>query len=66
MNTNKTVIITGSSKNLTIISQFYLEKKFNVIGISKKTKSKINKNSYICDLSNESKTLSLFKNKIKI
>ena len=56
MNTNKTVIITGSSKNLgNYLTEFYLEKKFNVIGISKKTKSKINKNSYICDLSNERK-----------
>lgn len=65
MNTNKTVIITGSSKNLgNYLTEFYLEKKFNVISISKKTKSKINKNSYICDLSNASKTLSLFK-KIK-
>jgi len=46
MNTNKTILISGSSKNLgNYLTEFYLEKKFQVIGITKKTKSNINKNT---------------------
>ena len=65
MNTNKTVLITGASKNLgNYLTKFYLEKKFNVIGVTKKSKSDINKNTYLCDLSNATKTEIFFK-KIK-
>lgn len=57
MNTNKTVLITGASKNLgNYLTKFYLEKNFTVIGITKKSKSKINKNNYLCDLSDSKKT----------
>jgi 3-oxoacyl-[acyl-carrier protein] reductase len=65
MKTNKTVLITGASKNLgNYLTKYYLEKKYNVIGITKKSKSNINKNTYLCDLSNINKTNILFK-KIK-
>jgi len=65
MNTNKTILITGSSKNLgNYLTKFYLEKKFKVIGITKKSKSIINQNTYMCDLSNPSKTNNVLK-KIK-
>ena len=65
MDTNKTVLITGASKNLgEYLTKFYLEKRYNVIGITKKSRSKINKNTYICDLSNSKNTLNLLK-KIK-
>ena len=41
MNTNKTVLITGASKNLgNYLTRFYLEKDFKVIGVTKKSKSK--------------------------
>ena len=62
MNSYKTVLITGSSKNLgAYLTKYYLNKEFRVIGISKKTKSEINKNTFLCDLSSEKKTLVLFK-----
>ncbi len=65
MNTNKTILISGSSKNLgNYLTKFYLEKKFQVIGITKKTKSNINKNTYFCDLSDPKKTNNILK-KIK-
>ena len=57
MNINKTILITGSSKNLgNFLTKFYLEKKFKVIGITKKSKSIINENTYMCDLSDPNKT----------
>ena len=69
MNTNKTVLITGASKNLgNYLTKFYLEKNFTVIGITKKSKSKINKNNYLCDLSDAKKiekTLKKIKKKYK-
>ena len=65
MNTNKTVLITGASKNLgNYLTRFYLEKDFKVIGVTKKSKSKINKDTYLCDLSDAKKTEKVFK-KIK-
>ena len=65
MNTDKTVLITGASKNLgSFLTKFYLNKNFNVIGVTKKSKSDINKNIFLCDLSNAKKTDALFK-KIK-
>ena len=65
MVSNKTVLITGASKNLgNYLTKFFLDKKYNVVGVSKKSKSAINKNTYICDLSNPKKTNVLFK-KIK-
>ena len=61
----KTVLITGSSKNLgNYLTKFYLEKKFQVIGITKKSKSNINNNTYMCDLSDPKKTEDILK-KIK-
>jgi len=65
MSINKTILITGASKNLgNYLTKHYLDKKYNVIGISKSTKSNINDNSYICDLSNSEKTKTIFR-KIK-
>jgi short-subunit dehydrogenase len=65
MVSNKTILITGASKNLgNYLTKFFLDKSFNVIGVSKKNKSKFNKNTYICDLSNPKTTQALFK-KIK-
>ena len=65
MNTDKTVLITGASKNLgSFLTKFYLNKNFNVIGVTKKSKTDINKNIFLCDLSNAKKTDILFK-KIK-
>ena len=65
MVSNKTVLITGASKNLgNYLTKFFLDKKYNVVGVSKKSKSNINKNSYTCDLSNPKTTNALFK-KIK-
>ena len=62
MSIDKTILITGASKNLgNYLTKHYLDKKYNVIGISKSTKSNINYNSYICDLSNANKTKILFK-----
>jgi len=60
----KNLLITGASKNLgKYLSEFFLQKDFNVIGVSKKSLPLKNKsNSYICDLSNYEKTLKLFKN----
>jgi 3-oxoacyl-[acyl-carrier protein] reductase len=65
MSGNKTVLITGASKNLgNYLTNYYLIKKFTVIAISKKTKSNINSYSYICDLSDANKTKIILK-KIK-
>jgi 3-oxoacyl-[acyl-carrier protein] reductase len=65
MNISKTILITGSSKNLgNYLANYYLKKKFNVIGISKKKKLNILTNSYICDLSSATRVNKLFK-KIK-
>ncbi len=62
MSISKTILITGASKNLgNYLTKHYLDKKYNVIGISKSTKSNINDNSYICDLSNSEKTKTIFK-----
>ena len=56
MNSYRTVLITGSSKNLgAYLTKYYLNKKFKVIGISKKKKSTIHKNTFLCDLSSEKK-----------
>ena len=56
MNSYKTVLITGSSKNLgAYLTKYYLNKEFRVIGISKKSKSEVNKNTFLCDLSSEKK-----------
>ena len=65
MSMYKTVLITGSSKNLgNYLTKFYLEKKFQVIGITKTSKSNINNNTYMCDLSDPKKTEDILK-KIK-
>ena len=65
MNINKTILITGASRNLGgYLAKYFLNKNYNVISISKISKSSINKNSYTCDLSNAKKTNVLFK-KIK-
>ena len=62
MSISKSILITGASKNLgNYLTKHYLDKKYNVIGISKSTKSNINDNSYICDLSNSEKTKTIFK-----
>ena len=60
----KNLLITGASKNLgKYLSEFFLNKGYNVIGLSRKNISINNKtNSYLCDLSDYNKTLKLFKN----
>ena len=70
MKRDKTVLITGASKNLgNYLTNYYLLKNFNVIAISKKNKSSSGAYSYICDLSDEKKTkiiLKEIKKKFKI
>lgn len=62
VNTNKTILITGASKNLgQYLEKYYLNKNFNVLSVSKTSKSSLNKNSYLCDLSNHENTNALFK-----
>jgi len=62
MNSNKTILITGSSKNLgNYLTKFYLEKRFNVIGITKKSKSVINDQTYLCDLSDTKRSENILK-----
>lgn len=62
MKRDKTVLITGSSRNLgNYLTNYYLLKKFNVVAISKKNKSSNGAYSYICDLSNEKKTKIILK-----
>jgi NAD(P)-dependent dehydrogenase (short-subunit alcohol dehydrogenase family) len=61
MSTNKTILITGASKNLgDYLKKYYLEKKFNVIGVSKSLELSSTRNFYTCDLSSAKKTRSLF------
>ena len=65
MNTNKTILITGASKNLgKHLKEYYQKKNFNVISVSKNPYRTKNKNSYFCDLSNSKKT-KIFFSKIK-
>ena len=65
MSIKKTVLITGASKNLgDYLTQHYLKKNFNVIGLTRNSSSYINKETLKCDLSNEFKTLNVLK-KIK-
>ena len=60
MSINKTILITGGSKNLgEYLSKHFLDKKYEVICISKSSKSKLIKNNYLCDLSNEKKANTL-------
>ena len=62
MNINKTILITGSSRNLgNYLVNYYLKKKFNVIGVSKHNKLNILSNSYICDLSSATRVNVLFR-----
>ena len=51
MSTNKTILITGASKNLgKHLKEYYQKKNFNVISVSKNPYRTKNKNSYFCDL----------------
>lgn len=62
MNINKTILVTGSSGNLgNYLVNYYLDKKFNVIGISKNKKSNFIDNFYACDLSDATKVDFIFK-----
>jgi 3-oxoacyl-[acyl-carrier protein] reductase len=62
MNINKTIIVTGSSKNLgNYLANYYSEKKFNVIKIYKQKKPDFKNNAFTCDLSNAIKVNLLFK-----
>ncbi len=61
MNTNKTILITGASKNLgQYLAMHYIKKKYNVIKVSKSSKSNKEDNSYVCDLANFNKTKKFF------
>tara|TARA_B100000989_G_C19530224_1_gene469240 strand:- start:3905 stop:4624 length:720 start_codon:yes stop_codon:yes gene_type:complete len=65
MSANKTILITGTSKNLgKYLKEYYQKKKFTVISVSKKPNKIKNTNNYFCDLSNLKKT-KLFFSKIK-
>ena len=62
MNLSKSILITGSSKNLgKYLANYYSKKNFNVIGVSKTKKKNLKKNNFICDLGNEKKTNLFFK-----
>ena len=65
MSTNKTILISGASKNLgKFLAEYYHNQKFNVIGISRKNITKSKYKIYKCDLSNEKKVNVVFQ-KIK-
>ena len=65
MNSDKTILISGASKNLgKFLAEYYLNEKFNVIGISRKKIKKSKYNIYQCDLSDDKMTNLVFK-KIK-
>jgi NAD(P)-dependent dehydrogenase (short-subunit alcohol dehydrogenase family) len=62
MNINKTILVTGSTGNLgNYLLNYYLDKKFNVIGISRNKKFSHIDNFYACDLSNTTKVNIIFK-----
>lgn len=61
MNSNKTILISGASKNLgKYLAEYFLDKKYNVIGISRKKTFNTLYENYKCDLSNEKLTYKLF------
>lgn len=61
MDTNKTILITGASKNLgRYLAMHYIKKKYNVITVSKSSKLDKEKNSFVCDLANQSKVKKFF------
>ena len=61
MNTNKTILITGATRNLgNYLARHYQKKNFNVIGVSRKSKVSSGQNFYACDLSDANKTKNLF------
>lgn len=60
-NINKTILISGASRNLgNYLAKHYIKKNFDVIGISRKNRSSSIQNSYLCDLSDTNKTKNLF------
>ena len=62
MNSDKTILISGASKNLgKFLAEHYLKKKFNVIGISRKKITNSKYEFFKCDLSNDKKTDIVFK-----
>lgn len=65
MVSNKVVLVTGGSRNLgKYIVNFFLKLNCKVISVSKNKKNNLGSDNYLCDLSDEKKTKSLFK-KIK-
>ena len=65
MNTNKTILITGASKNLgKHLRDYYQKKNFNVISVSKNPYNTKDKKNYFCDLSDSKKT-KIFFSKVK-
>ena len=65
MNSDKTILISGASKNLgKFLAEYYHKEKFNVIGISRKQIKNSKYKIYKCDLSNDNMTNIVFK-KIK-
>ena len=65
MNSDKTILISGASKNLgKFLAEYYLNEKFNFIVISRNKIKKSKYNIYQCDLSDDKMTNLVFK-KIK-
>ncbi len=65
MRLNKTILITGSSRNLgKYIANFFLKLNYQVICVSKKKLNNLKSDNYICDLS-KNKKCDIFFRKIK-
>jgi|TARA_B110000037_G_scaffold81600_1_gene97188 short-subunit dehydrogenase len=61
VNINKTILISGASRNPgNYLAKHHIKKKFNVISISRKSRLSSIQNFYLCDLSDINKTKNLF------
>ena len=62
MQLNKVILITGGSKNLgKYLVSYFLNLNYKVICVSKKTKSDLQSDNYLCDLSSSRQSQNLFK-----
>ena len=61
MQLNKVILITGGSKNLgKYLVSYFLNLNYKVICVSKKTKSDLQSDNYLCDLSSSWQSKNLF------